>query len=137
MRIFSLHLGVALSRVMVLLLVLDTGTRLCYRVCDPLLFPCRGDSNRAALAEKLQHSPGKHLIMVRYDNDDHNVHDEWVYNRAEIDNAKVLWARELDAEQNAKLLAYFKDRKIWLVTPDADNIYLEPYTTPDSSTPEM
>jgi hypothetical protein len=65
------------------------------------------------------------------------MHDEWVYNGAEIDNAKVLWARELDAEQNAKLLAYFKDRKIWLVTPDADNIYLEPYTTPDSSTPEM
>jgi hypothetical protein len=43
----------------------------------------------------------------------------------------VLWARELDAEQNAKLFAYFKDRKIWLVTPDSDNTYLEAYTSPD------
>ena len=35
-------------------------------------------------------------------------------------------------DQNAKLLAYFKDRKIWLVTPDTDNTYLEPYTPPDA-----
>ena len=26
--------------------------------------------------------------------------------------------------------SYFKDRKIWLVTPDTDNTYLEPYTPP-------
>ncbi len=70
--------------------------------------------------------------MVRYDKDDHNIHDEWVYNGAEIDTAKVLWARELDPAQNAKLFAYFKDRKIWLVTPDTDNTYLEPYTPPGS-----
>jgi len=78
--------------------------------------------------------PGNHLIMVRYEKDNHNIHDEWVYNGAEIDEAKVLWARELDAEQNAKLFAYFKERKIWLVTPDSDNTYLEPYTAPDPST---
>ena len=58
--------------------------------------------------------------------------DEWVYNGAEIDNAKVLWARELDAEQNAKLLACFKDRTIWVVTPDSDNTFLGPYTPPGS-----
>jgi hypothetical protein len=58
--------------------------------------------------------------------------DEWVYNGAEIDNAKVLWARELDPQQNAKLLAYFKDRQIWLVTPDSDNTYLAPYASADS-----
>jgi hypothetical protein len=68
--------------------------------------------------------------MVRYEKDNHNIHDEWVYNGAEIDNAKVLWARELDSQQNAYLFAYFKDRKIWLVTPDGDNTYLEPYTQP-------
>jgi hypothetical protein len=41
-----------------------------------------------------------------------------------------VWARELDAAQNAKLLAYFKDRSVWLVTPDDDNTYLELYTPP-------
>jgi hypothetical protein len=72
--------------------------------------------------------------MVRYDSKDHNIHDEWVYNGAEIDAAKVLWARELDPAQNATLLAYFHDRKIWLVTPDSDNTYLEPYTPPGAPT---
>lgn len=126
MRIFSLHLGVALSRVMVLLLVLDTGTHLCYRVCDPLLFPCRGDSNRAALAEKLQHLSGKHLVIVRYA-ELHNPHFEWVFNGADIDGAKVLWARDMGAAQNAKLLAYFKDRHVWLVRPDLDSKDVTPY----------
>ena len=68
------------------------------------------------------------MIVVRYDPDNHNIHDEWVYNGAEIDNAKVLWARELDPAQNARLLAYFKDRQIWLVEPDTDNTELIPYS---------
>jgi len=65
------------------------------------------------------------LIMVRYE-EDHNLHDEWVYNGADIDTAKVLWARELDPAQNAKLFAYFKDRQVWLVEPDTDNTELIP-----------
>jgi hypothetical protein len=126
-------IGVALSRVIVILLMLDTTLYVSSRTCGPLPWNCQGDPSRAAIAEKLQHAAGKHLIMVRYEQDNHNIHDEWVYNGAEIDNAKVLWARELDAKQNAKLFAYFKDRKIWLVTPDSDNTYLEPYTPPNSS----
>jgi hypothetical protein len=45
-----------------------------------------------------------------------------------------LWARELDPQQNARLFAFFHDRKLWLVTPDSDNTYLEPYTPPGSPT---
>jgi hypothetical protein len=125
--------GKALSRAIILCLVLDAGIDVARGVCDPLFWPCEGDPSRAAIAEKLEHTPGKHLIVVRYSDDEHNIHDDWIYNGAEIDNAKVLWARELDAEQNAKLLAYFKDRKTWLVTPDIDNTYLAPYTPPTSS----
>jgi hypothetical protein len=132
MRIGQRPVGVALSRAIVLLLVLDTGINAFRGICDPLLWPCQGDPSRTAIAEKLANTPGKHLIMVRYDSNDHNIHDEWVYNGAEIDNAKVLWARELDPQQNAKLFAYFNDRKIWLVTPDSDNTSLEPYAPPDS-----
>jgi len=122
--------GIALSRAIVFLLVLDTSVNASRGICDALVWPCQGNPIHAAIAEKLQHTSGKHLVMVRYAKHDHNIHDEWVYNGAEIDNAKVLWARELGPEQNGKLLAYFKDRKIWLVTPDADTIYLEPYTPP-------
>src|SRR6266478_6486443 len=127
MRIGGRPVGVAFARAIVLILVLDTGINVARGICDTLLWPCEGDPSRVTIADKLAHTPGNHLIMVRYEKDNHNIHDEWVYNGAEIDEAKVLWARELDAEQNAKLLAYFKDRKIWLVTPDSDNTYLEPY----------
>jgi hypothetical protein len=121
--------GVALSRALVVLLVLSTGASIARRSCDPLWWTCTGDPSRVAVGKQLLATPGKHLIMVRY-SDDHNIHDEWVYNGADIDGSKVLWARELDAEQNAKLFAYFKDRKIWLVEPDIDNTELKPYTPP-------
>jgi hypothetical protein len=121
--------GVALSRALVVLLVLSAGVNVARRSCDPLWWTCTGDPSRVAVMKQLLAMPGKHLIVVRY-SDDHNIHDEWVYNGADIDGSKVLWARELDAEQNAKLFAYFKDREIWLVEPDVDNTEIKPYTAP-------
>jgi hypothetical protein len=82
---------------------------------------------------ELSKTPGKHLVVVSYE-PDHNLHDEWVYNGAEIDTAKVLWARDIDPIQNAKLFAYFKDRHIWFVYPDRDNSELIPYQPPESTT---
>ena len=119
-------LGLALSWAVFGLLANDVRASVANHRCDPLAWTCQGDPSRAAIAEKLSRTPGKHLILVRYV-EDHNLHDEWVYNGAEIDTAKVLWAREIDAEQNAKLFAYFKDRQIWLVEPDTDNTELIPY----------
>jgi hypothetical protein len=119
--------GVALSRVLVVVLVLSLATSIARRSCDPLWWTCTGDPSRVAVMKQLLDTPGKHLIMVRY-SDDHNIHDEWVYNGADIDGSKVIWARELDEEQNAKLFAYFKDRQIWLVEPDIDNTEIKPYT---------
>src|SRR6266404_2593777 len=132
-RIKARPVSVALSRAIVLLLVLDTAINTARGICDQLLWPCQCDPSRTAVISKLGHTPCKHLVIVRYEPDNHNIHDEWVYNGAEIDNAKVLWARELDPGQNAKLFAYFKERKIWLVTPDTDNTYLEPYTPRSTS----
>jgi hypothetical protein len=126
MRIAGRPIGLALSCTAVFLLPGEVGLRASNHSCDPLEWTCQGDPSRAAIQEKLSHTPGKHLVIVRYE-DDHNIHDEWVYNGAQIDSAKVLWARELDAEQNAKLLAYFKDRHVWLVEPDKDNTELLPY----------
>jgi hypothetical protein len=126
MSISSMHFGVALSRVIVLLLVLDTGTHLCYRVCDPLVFPCGGNADRAVLVKKLEHLPGKHLVIVRYAKL-HNSHYEWVFNGADIDGGKVVWARDMEPSQNEKLLAYFKDRQVWLVMPDSDSKQIAPY----------
>jgi hypothetical protein len=128
-RLRGRPLGLALSWAVVALLASEVSFSVRHNICDPLEWTCQGDPSRATIAKTLSNTPGKHLIMVRYD-EDHNLHDEWVYNGAEIDSAKLLWARELDPVQNAKLFAYFKDRQIWLVTPDSDNTYLEPYSPP-------
>src|SRR5712691_3585153 len=126
MRCGGRPLGLALSRAVFFLLAADVGFSVRRHECDPLAWTCQGDPSRAAIADKLSSTPGKHLVMVRYGND-HNIHDEWVYNGAEIDGAKVLWAREVEAGQNARLFAYFKDRQVWLVEPDEDNTELMPY----------
>jgi hypothetical protein len=121
--------GVALSRAILVLLVLSTWVSIARRSCDPLWWTCTGDPSRVAVIKQLMDTPGKHLIVVRY-SDDHNIHDEWVYNGADIDGSKIIWARELDPEQNGKLFSYFKDRHIWLVEPDVDNTEIKPYTPP-------
>jgi hypothetical protein len=77
---------------------------------------CHNQSkDRAAILQRLQNEPGKHLIIVRY-GPEHSVHAEWVYNEADIDNAKVIFARGM--KDNHRLLEYFNDRHIWLVEAD-------------------
>ncbi|GAC1681044.1 MAG: hypothetical protein PVS2B2_19650 [Candidatus Acidiferrum sp.] len=127
MHLFGMRVGLPLSRTAVLLLVLNTANSVSLHTCDTLLWTCAGNQNRAAIAKQLENSPGKHLVVVRY-NEDHNIHEEWVFNGADLDGAKVLWARELDAEQNAKLIGYYKDRKVWLVQPDENPTEVVPYT---------
>jgi hypothetical protein len=79
--------------------------------------PYFGLRDRAALLERLEQQPGRHLVIVRYA-PEHSVHAEWVYNDADIDAAKVVWAREMDAANNRRLLEYFYDRHAWLLEPD-------------------
>jgi hypothetical protein len=126
MRVAGHRAGLALSGTALLLLFADVSLGVSRRMCDPMAWTCEGDPSRAAIVENLSRIPGKHLVVVRY-SEDHNIHDEWVFNGAEIDGAKILWARELDPRQNVRLFAYFHDRQIWLVEPDRDNTNLIPY----------
>jgi hypothetical protein len=79
----------------------------------------------------LKHDSGKHLILVRYA-PSHFVHDEYVYNAAEIDAAPIVWARDMGDQANRELLDYYRDRKVWLwqpdIAPDAIAVY-QPATT--------
>ena len=72
---------------------------------------------RADMLTALDQDPDRHLIIVRY-SPNHNPHFEWVYNEADIDGAKVVWARELDRMSNQRLLRYYRDRKAWLLEAD-------------------
>lgn len=84
---------------------------------------------RPRIISELNRLPGKHLVMVRYDST-HNPDVEWVYNAANIDGSKIVWARELDAASNAELLRYFHGRRVWLLKPDATLPRLQPYDAP-------
>jgi hypothetical protein len=83
-------------------------------------------TERAQIEKQLKKLPGRELAIVRY-GADHNPQDEWVYNRADIDGSKVVWAREMDAADNLELMHYYEDRKAWLVEPDAIPAKISPY----------
>ena len=70
-------------------------------------------------------------MIVRYWGN-HDPFDEWVYNQADIDGSKVIWARDGSAADNLELIRYYKDRKVWLVEPDAIPARISPYPMPES-----
>jgi len=76
---------------------------------------------------QLEALPGKHLVIVRY-NRYHLTNNEWVYNRADIDGSKVVWARDMGDSGNADLLRYYAQRRVWLAEPDLAPPRLSPYT---------
>jgi 4-amino-4-deoxy-L-arabinose transferase-like glycosyltransferase len=66
---------------------------------------------RAGIAAALDATPGKHLVLVRYGPHHSPLYDV-VYNGADIDHRRVIWARSMGEEKDAELLAYFKDRDV-------------------------
>jgi len=78
----------------------------------------RTGERRKDVALQVAAVPGKLLVLVRYW-PQHVFQDEWVYNAADIDAARVVWARDLGDEEDKKLLAYYPDRKGLLLEPDA------------------
>jgi hypothetical protein len=71
---------------------------------------------RAELQEKLFGLPGRHLVIVHY-GPKHSFDREWVYNAANIDSAKVVWARDMGPD-NEELERYFSDRRVWNIEVD-------------------
>jgi hypothetical protein len=72
---------------------------------------------RIEVNERLANVPGKLLVFVRY-SPQHIFQDEWVYNEADIDRARIVWARDLGATEDQKLQHYYPDRAVWLLEPD-------------------
>jgi hypothetical protein len=87
-----------------------------------------GDPKRVAIERELKNTPGKQLVIVHY-TPSHNVHDDWINNRANIDASKIVWARDMGASEDQALLDYFKDRQAWWVDADDPRAPLEPYST--------
>jgi hypothetical protein len=120
-RIFGRPIGAALSRAILFALVIDVSLLVAQRLGDPQGWGGWGLSDRADLLHQLESTAGKHVVLVRY-GPDHSVHEEWVFNVADIDASKVIWARDLPGEINDQLLRYYPDRTIWLALPDTNEV---------------
>jgi hypothetical protein len=83
---------------------------------------------RARILRRLESTPGQHLVIVRYQAGHDFILDEWVFNGADIDGSKVVWARDMSPEQNQELVSYFSGRHVWLIEPDIRPIEPEPYS---------
>jgi hypothetical protein len=80
---------------------------------------------RIAVRRQLDAAPGPQLVFVRYG--PQHQFQEWVHNAADMDRARIVWARDLGPEENQKLLRYYPDRTAWLLEPDAHPPLLRPY----------
>jgi hypothetical protein len=81
---------------------------------------------RARILRELETHPGLQLAIVRYAAN-HAPFDDWVYNAADIDRSRVVWAREQEKGEDAELLRYFHGRTAWLVEPDVNPPRISPY----------
>ena len=129
--------GMGLSRLIILLLLFTVGSGLYQRIDDPYAWDWNGNMGnwrRAAVSAKLRQMPGKQLAIVRYGKN-HNIHEEWVYNAADIDGSKIVWARDMGPEQNRKLFDYFRDRQVWLIQPEDDPEGVTPFEKPPAASP--
>lgn len=68
----------------------------------------------ARIKSVLEAREGKHLVIVHYPLRD-TPNAEWVYNDADLDHARVVWARDMGEERNKELLNYYSDRQAWYV----------------------
>jgi hypothetical protein len=82
---------------------------------------------RDAMDRDLAALPGRQLVLVRYQTG-HDPQEEWVYNHADIDRSRVVWAREMSPAEDAPFLDYYRDRHVWLAEPDAAPLRLTPYS---------
>ena len=74
-------------------------------------------ARRIMVARELARIPGQLLVFVRY-SPQHIFQDEWVYNGADIDASRIVWARDLGQVENEKLLRYYPGRVALLLEPD-------------------
>ena len=79
----------------------------------------QGNMNKARITRELERVPGRHLVFVKTKSDEMNLL-QWIYNSADIDASRIVWARDLGPERDAALAAYFHGRQVWVVDPNSE-----------------
>jgi hypothetical protein len=87
---------------------------------------------RNLIERTLSKLPKDDLVIVSY-SDEYPTTEEWVYNASDIDASPVVWARDMGTEQNAKLLEYFANRKVWRWHLEIDDTLILQERNPDGT----
>ena len=126
----------AVPAICVLMLVLRTGAEPLHApLPDPWpgglaaswCSPAPGNVARARMLSELGGLPGHHLVIVRYGPQHDLWYNEWVFNEADLETARVLWAHDMGPAKNKELIDYFPNRRVWLLEADTIPPCLEPY----------
>ncbi len=80
------------------------------------------------------HEPGEQLVLVRY-GPRHDAWEELVYNRADIDQSRIVWAHSLGFEKDSELIRYYSKRKVWLLEENGETKLKRYLPSTESTTP--
>jgi len=83
-------------------------------------------ARRIAVRDQLARTPGQLLVFVRYF-PHHVFQEEWVFNAADIDASRIVWARDLGPAENHALMSYYPHRRALLLEPDQETPELADY----------
>jgi hypothetical protein len=119
--------GIFLTRLVVCLLLVRVSTHFWQQSSAKE----RWSWSRARVVAQLQSMQGEQLAIVRYSSQ-HDSAYEWVYNAADIDHSKIVWAREIPGLDPKPLLQYFSNRKVWLVEADSYPVRVSPFSPPSA-----
>jgi hypothetical protein len=72
---------------------------------------------RVQVNDELAEIPGELLVFVRY-SARHIYQEEWVWNGADIDGQRIVFARDLGTDEDQKLIRYYSNRKVLVLEPD-------------------
>jgi hypothetical protein len=118
----------ATGRFIVLLFAIAFLIPYAFRVVDRVQHPWEPNftRQRREIITRLMHEGSRHLVIVHYA-PDHPFELEWVFNRADIDNSDIVWARDMGEARNRELLDYYPNRSVWLLSADTTPAGLTAY----------
>jgi len=83
-------------------------------------------TDRAHVVSELESHAGLQLALVRT-SPNRNVLDQWIYNGADLNTARVLWAYDMGAAQNAELMRQYPGRTAWIIDLATEPATVTPY----------
>jgi hypothetical protein len=87
----------------------------------PETVPSEWQYRRSALICRLLKRSTSQLVIVRYPSTDWDVTQEWVYNGADIDSQRVVFAHDLGTQKDQELLQHYPKRTANLLTFDSSS----------------